>query len=94
MSRKKHAPTLAGKIVKLFPESGYGILETPLGKECLVHRSHFLAGRFERLRVGTGVELIEAPDELRLGVAGESEAPPPIEARPRKHARPAPRRAG
>jgi cold shock CspA family protein len=60
---KKHEPGIPAKVARLFPETGYGFLETPDSREIYFHRNSVLGTRFERLRIGSGVHFVEAPGE-------------------------------
>ncbi len=46
-------------VSKLFPEEGYGFLETPDGREVYFHRRSVLHERFDRLEVGTEATFVE-----------------------------------
>lgn len=56
---KAHAGALHAKVSKLFPEEGYGFLETPDGKEVYFHRHSVLHEGFGRLQIGTEVTFAE-----------------------------------
>jgi cold shock CspA family protein len=60
---KEHEPALVAKVAKLFPETDYGILETPEGREIYFHRNSVLDERFEHLRIGSEVRFVEEPGE-------------------------------
>ena len=60
---KTHEPTPRAKVSKLFPEEGYGFLETPGGREIYFHRNSVLDGGFERLRIGMVVRFAEEEGE-------------------------------
>jgi cold shock CspA family protein/ribosome-associated translation inhibitor RaiA len=60
---KQHGPSILAKVTKLFPETGYGFLETPDGKEIYFHHNSVLDGRFEHLRIGSDVHFVEEPGE-------------------------------
>ena len=63
--RTKHHPqqeTMAF-ISKLFPDDGYGFLETRDGRELYFHRNTVLHDDFGRLAVGTGVRFAEEMGE-------------------------------
>jgi cold shock CspA family protein/ribosome-associated translation inhibitor RaiA len=47
------------RVTKLFPEEGYGFLETPDGREIYFHRHSVLHEGFDRLRLGTEVAFVE-----------------------------------
>jgi cold shock CspA family protein/ribosome-associated translation inhibitor RaiA len=56
---KAHDPTPHGRIVRLFPQSGYGFLETPDGREIYFHNHSVLRGGFGCLEVGMEVRFAE-----------------------------------
>lgn len=47
------------RVAKLFPEAGYGFLETLDGREVFFHRNSVLNGGFKQLDVGTEVSFVE-----------------------------------
>ena len=56
---KAHAPLPHARVVRVFPEPGYGFLETPDGRELYFHRNSVVKAHFEDLRVGTEVRFVE-----------------------------------
>lgn len=61
---KKHPhQTVNALVSKLFPEEGYGFLETVEGKEVYFHKNSVLSGQFDRLKIGTGVHYVERQGE-------------------------------
>jgi cold shock CspA family protein/ribosome-associated translation inhibitor RaiA len=56
---KAHDLAPHGRVVRLFPEEGYGFLETPDGREVYFHRHSVLDEGFDRLEVGTEVAFVE-----------------------------------
>jgi cold shock CspA family protein/ribosome-associated translation inhibitor RaiA len=56
---KAHAVRPHGKIARLFPEDGYGFIETPDGREIYFHRNSLLNCAFEDLEAGTEVRFVE-----------------------------------
>src|SRR5262249_45686064 len=46
-------------VVRVFPEPGYGFLETPDGRELYFHRNSVVKAHFEDLKVGTEVRFAE-----------------------------------
>jgi cold shock CspA family protein len=60
---KQHQPSMPAKVTKLFPEAGYGFVETAEGREIYFHRNSVLNGRFKRLRIGSDVHFVEEPGE-------------------------------
>lgn len=56
---KAHEVAPHGRVSQMFPEQGYGFLETPDGREIYFHRHSVLDGGFDRLEVGTEVTFAE-----------------------------------
>jgi len=56
---KIHIPVPIAAVAKLFPEEGYGFLETADGREIYFHRNSVLNGDFENLKIGTEVRFAE-----------------------------------
>jgi cold shock CspA family protein len=46
------------RVLKLFPEEGYGILETADGTEIYFHRNSLIRGAFDELAIGTEVTFL------------------------------------
>lgn len=57
---KHHESPPQGRIVRLFPDEGYGFIESGDGREIYFHRNAVVNGGFERLAVGTAVRFAEA----------------------------------
>jgi len=62
-SVKTHEPPPLAHVSKLFPEEGYGFLETPDGTEIYFHRNSVLGAGFDRLEIGTKVRFVEEPGD-------------------------------
>lgn len=60
---KAHESTPRARVASLFPEAGYGFLETIDGREVYFHGNSVLGGGFGRLRIGTEVTFIEEPGD-------------------------------
>ena len=56
---KVHESLPHARVVRVFPESGYGFLETPDGREVYFHRNSVVRASFEDLNVGTEVRFVE-----------------------------------
>jgi cold shock CspA family protein len=56
---KAHVSRPHARVVRLFPEDGYGFLGTPDGREVYFHRNSVVAARFEDLTVGSRVRFVE-----------------------------------
>ncbi|MHC5010164.1 MAG: cold shock domain-containing protein [Planctomycetota bacterium] len=60
---KAHATPPHGRVSNLFPDAGYGFIETPDGDEIYFHWNSVLDGGFSLLEVGTEVRFVEEPGE-------------------------------
>ena len=60
---KQHDPTPHAVVSKLFPEEGYGFLETFDGREIYFHKNAVLNEAFDRLEVGQEVAFAEEMGE-------------------------------
>ena len=56
---KTHFERPVARVVRIFPEEGYGFLSTPEGREVYFHENAVLGGKFESLNVGTEVIFTE-----------------------------------
>jgi ribosomal subunit interface protein len=70
---KSHGETPLGRVVRLFPERGYGFIETSDGREIYFHRNSVIEPDFELLEIGTGVVFAEeegdkGPQAARVAV--------------------------
>lgn len=52
-----------GRVVRLFPEKGFGFLESADGREIYFHRNSVLNEGFDRLEIGAEVRFAEEPGE-------------------------------
>lgn len=73
---KAHAGAAHAKVARLFPEEGYGFLETADGREVYFHRHSVLDDAFDRLEVGTEVAFAEeegkkGPQASTVAVSGQ-----------------------
>lgn len=64
---KAHEPPDHGRVIRLFPEEGYGFIETPDGREIYFHRNAVLNDGFEKLEVGSEVRYVVAVGEGESG---------------------------
>jgi cold shock CspA family protein len=62
-SVKLHESHQQARVSKLFPESGFGFLETPDGREIYFHKNSVVNEDFNHLRVGARVRFIEEQGE-------------------------------
>jgi cold shock CspA family protein len=60
---KSHESMSHARVVKVFPEAGYGFLQTPNDREIYFHRSSLLGADFDRLAIGTEVAFVEEPGD-------------------------------
>ena len=60
---KSHEPPPQGRVSKLFPERGFGFLETRDGREIYFHERSVLHEGFSRLEVGSAVTFVEEEGE-------------------------------
>jgi ribosomal subunit interface protein len=60
---KTHLRPPQGLVTRLFPQDGYGFLETPEEREVYFNRASVLNGAFDRLEVGDEVRFAEEPGE-------------------------------
>jgi ribosomal subunit interface protein len=56
---KVHQTPLHGRIKRLFPEEGYGFIETADGRELYFARDNVVGSAFDRLAIGAEVQFIE-----------------------------------
>ena len=60
---KAHEAPQHGRVSKLFPQEGYGFIETTEGLEVYFHRNSVVEGDFDKLQAGTEVRFSEAEGE-------------------------------
>lgn len=60
---KLHEEAPRGRVTQLFPDEGYGFLESLDGREIYFHRNALLNGDFDRLTVGREVRFFEREGE-------------------------------
>jgi len=60
---KTHEPAPLGRVIRLFPEEGYGFLEAPGGREVYFHRNSVLNGGFDHVKLGMAVRFAEEQGE-------------------------------
>lgn len=60
---KVHGEPVVSRVSKLFPEEGYGFIETTDGREVYFHRHSVLNGSFARMEVGDEVQFAEEQGE-------------------------------
>ncbi len=64
---KSHETPNHGRVVKLFPEEGYGFIETASGEEVYFHRNSVVNEHFGKLKEGDEVRVEFAVDESEKG---------------------------
>jgi len=72
---KQHDAPSIGRIVRLFPDRGYGFLETETGEEVYLHRNSVLDGGFDALKVGDRVRYVVDPEESEQGAQASTVMP-------------------
>lgn len=60
---KATGPDRLGHVLRLFPEKGFGFLESPDGREIYFHRNAVIGEEFENLKLGEPVKFNEEPGE-------------------------------
>jgi cold shock CspA family protein/ribosome-associated translation inhibitor RaiA len=50
------AQEMAGLVIRLFREKGYGFIKGPNGEEIYFHKNSLLGNDFDRIEIGTGVQ--------------------------------------
>jgi cold shock CspA family protein len=60
---KAHDEPPHGRVLRIFPDEGYGFLATADGREVYFHENAVLGGGFPRLRVGEEVRFLEEEGE-------------------------------
>lgn len=61
---KAKQPSLeTGRVIALYPDEGYGFLETAQGRQVYFHRDAVVEGHFNFIRIGTQVQFCEAEGE-------------------------------
>ncbi|MDR3568273.1 MAG: HPF/RaiA family ribosome-associated protein [Syntrophobacteraceae bacterium] len=56
---KTHFEKPVARVIRIFPEEGYGFLATPEGREVYFHENAVLGGKFQALNVGSEVSFTE-----------------------------------
>lgn len=60
---KSHEPPAQARISRLFPDEGYGFLQTPEGREVYFHQNAVVNGDFPKLATGVEVTFVEEDGE-------------------------------
>lgn len=60
---KTHEPQPEGRVVRIFPDEGYGFIESADGREIYFHRNAVLNGGFDHLKSGAEVRFAESEGE-------------------------------
>jgi len=58
---KTHEPAFHGRVARMFPEQGYGFIETPDGQELYFSRENLANVDFDSLQAGVEVQFLEEP---------------------------------
>lgn len=61
---KTHVPPLVGRVTELYPEKGYGRIETADGRLIYFHRNSVLHNDFEQLDIGSEVRFDQEAGDL------------------------------
>jgi len=64
---KSHEVPPHGRVTKLFPKDGYGIIETPDGREIYFHRNSVVGDAFGHIKIGQEVRFVVAEGESEKG---------------------------
>lgn len=64
---KAHEVPLHGKVLRLFPDKGYGFIETSDRREIYFHKNSVTNSGFDKLETGAEVRLVLAEDESAQG---------------------------
>lgn len=72
---KQHEAPTIGRIVRLFPDRGYGFLETETGDEVYVHRNSVIGGAFDTLKLGDRVRYVIDPTNGEQGPQASTVVP-------------------
>jgi ribosomal subunit interface protein len=64
---KAHEVPPHGKVVRLFPEEGYGFIETSAGHEVYFHQNSLVDADFGKLKAGQEVRVVLAEKESETG---------------------------
>jgi cold shock CspA family protein len=58
---KAPEPDVIATISEIFPEKGYGYLETPEGRQIYFHENSIIGSQFEKIKLGAQVHFVEEP---------------------------------
>lgn len=72
---KTHEAPLHGRVLQLFPEDGYGFVETADGREIYFHKNSVVGEGFDALEVGREVRLVIAYGESAKGPQASTVTP-------------------
>ena len=56
---KEHTPRAVGRVVRIFPDEGYGFIEDDVGREIYFHKNSVAGTGWDELDTETGVEFQE-----------------------------------
>lgn len=71
---KRHEPAIHGKVLRLFPDRGFGFIELADGSEVYFHE-HSVSGKFAELAGGDPVRLVLAEGVREIGVRASAVFP-------------------
>jgi cold shock CspA family protein/ribosome-associated translation inhibitor RaiA len=74
---KTHEPNVTATVSRLFPNEGYGYLETPDGREIYFHENSVLGSPFKKLKTGVRAQIVEesglkGPQASTVRIIGKS----------------------
>jgi cold shock CspA family protein/ribosome-associated translation inhibitor RaiA len=72
---KRHEVPLHGRVARLFPNEGYGFLQTPEGLDVYFHRNAVVGGDFDALRIGSEARFVMQEGEGDKGPQASSVHP-------------------
>jgi ribosomal subunit interface protein len=72
---KTHQEEAFGRVIKLFPERGYGFRATDAGDEVYMQRNSVIQGSFDDLCVGDRVRYVVDPEEGEKGPQASTVVP-------------------
>ena len=72
---KSHEAPLSGKVVRIFPQQGYGFITTTDGQDIYFHENSVGGGQFQKLAVDSPVRLVIADGESAQGPQASTVTP-------------------
>jgi len=72
---KSHEAPLTGKVVRVFPQQGYGFIAAADGREIYFHENSVVGGQFQKLAVDSEVRVVIAENESTFGPQASTVTP-------------------